>query len=155
MKILVAIDFTDPYEKVLEQAVALANAFSARILLLHVTTPEQAADFLTYEPDPLIGGFQIDPQDMRDTVAERYQHEHKQLQEISRQLQDQGIESLALLVQGEDGEQILEEAQQHGADIIVLGTHGKGVASKLLLGSTSEFVIRHSRLPVYLVPTWE
>ena len=50
------------------------------------------------------------------------------------------------------GPKIVEEAAQCGADIIVCGTHGRRGLSHVLLGSDAEFVVRHARIPVLMVP---
>lgn len=152
MKILVAIDFSPHHEKIVEQAKQLAKAFPAKILLLHVTAPEIAIGYLPFEPDPLLGSLPPDPELLNDQLTQRYHQEHNQLLHISQRLQQQGVESTLLLVRGEAAETILEQAVKHEADMIVIGTHGRGMATKLLLGSTSEGVVKGSELPVYLVP---
>lgn len=153
MKLLVAIDFSDAFEKVIQEAETLAAALSAHITLLHVTEPEPGVSFSAFEPDLLIGGIEPDPQSLRDDLAKRYQREHSRLQEISQQMRERGIECRALLVQGNSASEILAEAEKLSADMILLGSHGKGMAAKLLLGSTSEGVLRKSKLPVHIVPT--
>lgn len=154
MKILVAIDFFDAFEKVLKEAELLSRALSASVTLLHVTEPEPGIVFTTYEPDPLMGGMEP-PQAIRDAVAQRYHQERKRLQEISRELREDGLECIALLAQGNAAEEILAESEKMSADMILLGSHGKGMAAKLLLGSTSEGVLRKSTVPVHIIPTRE
>ncbi len=49
------------------------------------------------------------------------------------------------------GERILQTALEHHADLIVLGTHGRSVMDRLLLGSVAQTVSHHSQIPVLLV----
>jgi nucleotide-binding universal stress UspA family protein len=49
------------------------------------------------------------------------------------------------------GDRILQTALEHGADLIVLGTHGRSGIDRLLLGSVAETVSHHSKIPVLLV----
>ncbi len=56
---------------------------------------------------------------------------------------------------GEAAEVILETADRERADLIVMGTHGLGGFQKLLLGSTTERVLRRTRIPLLAVPTVE
>jgi len=53
--------------------------------------------------------------------------------------------------EGQPGEAIVAAAESEGADLVVVGTHGRSVIGRLLLGSVSEYVVRHSRVPVMVV----
>ncbi|QEM07649.1 universal stress protein [Mucilaginibacter rubeus] len=55
--------------------------------------------------------------------------------------------------QGNPYEAILRVAKEWEADLVVLGTHGRTALSSLLVGSVSEKVIRHSTIPIFIVPT--
>ena len=46
---------------------------------------------------------------------------------------------------------ILEAAQSGGADLIVMGSHGRSGIEKLVLGSVAQRVVQHTQLPVLLV----
>ena len=56
-----------------------------------------------------------------------------------------------LIVAGEPGEVIVKEAEELGADLIAMSTHGHGWAKRLVLGSTAEHVRHHSSVPLLLV----
>ena len=86
-------------------------------------------------------------------VADKYHKEHKQLQSISQGLRSVDVDCSALLVQGTVADTILNEAGKLSVDIIVLGSHGKGLVKQLFIGSTSEEVLKKSIVPVYIVPT--
>jgi nucleotide-binding universal stress UspA family protein len=67
-----------------------------------------------------------------------------------------GVEVRFLVWEGEPGESIVEAAQAEGADLIVVGTHGRGTVGRFLLGSVSDYVVRHAMVPVMVVrPTDE
>jgi len=57
-----------------------------------------------------------------------------------------------LVREGSPGAEIRAAAAEWGADLIVLGTHGRGGIKRLLLGSTAESVLRHAPCPVLVVP---
>ena len=57
-----------------------------------------------------------------------------------------------LVREGSPGAEIRAAAVEWGADLIVLGTHGRGGLKRLLLGSTAESVLRHAPCPVLVVP---
>jgi len=142
MDILVGIDFSESAQKVIDQSAVLAHALSAKIWLVHVA-----------EPDPAFVGYEGDPKVMRDVVANKYHEEHRQLQAIGETLRGKGLDCVALLVQGATVETILAEASKVEADMIVIGSHGRGALKRLLIGSTSEGVLHRSEIPVHIVPT--
>lgn len=54
--------------------------------------------------------------------------------------------------EGKPHEKILQFATEWLADLIIVGTHGKKGLSRLLLGSVAESVVRHSHIPVTVIP---
>jgi nucleotide-binding universal stress UspA family protein len=56
------------------------------------------------------------------------------------------------VVYGNPAAEILRKAEEMNADVVILGTHGKGVISHAFLGSVSEQVLHRIRKPVYIIP---
>jgi nucleotide-binding universal stress UspA family protein len=139
--ILVPVDFSAISADVVATARSLAQAFSAKVWLIHVAAP-----------DPEFVGFEVGPQSVRDQRATHLRDEHRHLQDEADGLRDAGIDATALLVQGPTVEKILAEATRLEADWIVMGSHGHGAAYRALLGSVSENVVRGSNLPITIVP---
>jgi nucleotide-binding universal stress UspA family protein len=71
----------------------------------------------------------------------------------------QTIEALGLdpaiverrLVEGSSGQMIIHVAEEVDADVIVVGSHGKGWLKRVVIGSISEYVVHHSTRPVLVV----
>jgi nucleotide-binding universal stress UspA family protein len=142
MNILVAVDFSASLQPVIEAAKKLGKSQNAKIWLLHVV-----------EPNPELAGFQAASQQVRDYIASKFHKEHKKLQELSANLREDGLDCSAHLVEGLTVETILGEAKKHAVDTILVGSHGKGAVTRLLVGSTSEGLLKHSPVPVIVVPT--
>lgn len=53
---------------------------------------------------------------------------------------------------GSPGERICKAADDHKADLIVMGTRGLGVLRRTILGSVSDYVVHHAEVPVTIVP---
>ena len=66
---------------------------------------------------------------------------------ICRPARARGIDCTALLIQGSTPETLVREAARLHADLIMLGSHGHGAIHRALLGSVSEGVLHHARLP--------
>ena len=142
MNILVAVDFSSGCDAVMEQAKRIVNGLGGRVWVLHVA-----------EPDPDFVGYDVGPQTERDAVASHLREEHKQVQALAEGLRADHVEATALLVRGATAETIIEQANKLEAEMVVMGSHGKGAVASLLMGSVSEAVLREVNCPVVVVPT--
>jgi nucleotide-binding universal stress UspA family protein len=137
-KLLVPVDFSETSRSALHYAVSLAKPFKAEILLLHVVEPvtAPAPDFMVTETVEL---------------ALRLQEEAVRLLHQWR-IEVAGESVIKEVVRtGSPYYEIVEAADEHNADLIVLGTHGRTGLAHLLLGSTAERVVHHSHCPVLVV----
>ena len=121
MKLLVAIDLSESSAAVVDAARSLAAATGAALTLLHVAAPE-----------PYFVGYDVDPPVMRDALAARFHREHRELQAMGQSLRDEGFACTPVLAQGATVETILREAEHTAADMVVIGSHGKGVVKRLV-----------------------
>jgi nucleotide-binding universal stress UspA family protein len=150
MNILVAIDLSESSQIVVGHAKKLVKALSAKMWLLHVANLNPD---LSFSP---VGSEEVVLQDvgrMRDAVAKKFHNEHRLLQQFSQELRSAGLDCTALLVEGSITETILNEAAKLSADMVILGTQGKGVVDRFFLGSTSGGILHKSPVPVLVVPT--
>jgi nucleotide-binding universal stress UspA family protein len=141
-RILVPIDFSAVTPAVIRQAVDLAADGRAEVTLLYIAAPEP--DFVGYRPGPA---------SVRKTQTRKVCSERRELGDYKRRLEQAGVKTRALQIQGVTVEKILREAKRWKADLIVIGSHGHGKLYKLLLGSTSEAVVRRAACPVLIVPS--
>jgi nucleotide-binding universal stress UspA family protein len=140
--ILCPIDFSDQSRQALRWAVALAARHQSRLTVLTAVDPllAEAAkvrlglDLAKAEVEPELREF------VKAAVPES-------LSWAARPVLDVGI--------GNAPEVILRAAERERAELIVLGTHGLGGFRKLLLGSTTEQVLRRSKAAVLAVPLSE
>jgi nucleotide-binding universal stress UspA family protein len=139
--ILVPVDFSDVTEPVVELGQRLARAMGSDVVLLHVAPPDP--DFVGYEPGP---------PSVREHMAEQFRDEHQQLHALKDRFTGGTAKVSALLIQGTTVEKILQESENLGADLIILGSHGHGALHQLLVGSVAEGVLRNAPCPVLMVP---
>ncbi len=138
---LVAIDFSEQSQRVLDAAEGLVKAARAHLWLVHIA-----------DPDPEFVGYAAGPDTVRHQVAKKLQGEHARLQEIAGELRESGLDATALSVQGPAVDRILSEAAKLDADLIVMGSHGHGAFYRGLIGSVSEGVLHRTNLPVMIIP---
>lgn len=55
------------------------------------------------------------------------------------------------VVEGSAGPAICATAEEVGADVVIVGSHGRGWFQRVVIGSVSEYVARHSSVPVLVV----
>ena len=129
--ILVPTDFSEHAEHALDYAVALANKLDAKIHLLNVIgipalgVPELGVAITSTMIDKIVENNQA----ALDQLAER----HGANASIATEL-----------ATGDARDAIIATAKRLGADLIVMGTHGRRGLSRALLGSVAETVVRTS-----------
>jgi nucleotide-binding universal stress UspA family protein len=144
-RILVPLDFSGPSDAALEYATGLAERLGASLHLLHVfedplwTTGAMAADM--YVPVP---------EGLRESLLA---NARTQLEERARKLDVERFHPTTDVYTGPIANAITEFATRQQTDLIVIGTHGRGGMSHLLLGSVAERVVRNAPCPVLTVRT--
>jgi len=141
-RILVPTDFSIQSESALAYARELAERFGASIHLLHVledpyATSAYATEVYGYLPPGLKETWQKNAEEKLDTLlpaADRIRL---------------GVTSAVIF--GRPAAAIVEYAEEEKADLIVMGTHGRGGVTHLLLGSVAERVVRAAPCPVLTV----
>lgn len=139
--IIAGIDFSENSERVLSLAADVARSFQAKLWLVHVAAP-----------DPEFVGYEAGPQTVRDNRASELREEHRKLQRVAAGLREGGLDVAALLIEGPTVETLLKQAADVEADLLVVGSHGRGALGRTLIGSVSERVTRRAHRPVLIVP---
>lgn len=142
-RILVPVDGSPTSNAGLAEAIKLAKLTGARVRVLHVV---DELPFLMSAD-----GFAGMPGDVFTLLKEAGQ---AVLEEARLTVHAAGIPVEATLFDSLDGrlcERVAEQAQAWGADVIVLGTHGRRGVGRMLLGSDAEQIVRTATVPVLLV----
>lgn len=150
-KVLIALDYNSTAQKVAEEGYALAKSMNAQITLLHVIS--DAAYYSSDIYSPLMGYDSFTDIKFVETasVEELREAALDYLDKSKQHLNDTTIQTA--IKEGDFGEQILETATEINADIIVMGTHSRRGLEKILVGSVAEKVLRHSTIPLFIIPT--
>jgi nucleotide-binding universal stress UspA family protein len=131
-RILVPTDFSETSDAALKYGIGLAQAFSARLYLLHV--PKSGVNF---EADFPMVQFETAPQERLETLVSEQE---------ARELRPE----YALRI-GAPSDQIVRYAGDRDIDLIVMGTHGRSGMPHMVLGSVAEKVLRAAPCPVLTV----
>lgn len=147
-RMLVPIDDSTPSKLALQEAIKLAQALRAAICLVHVVDPRS---IMTSEIE-VMGAASESLVDTLRRDGERL------LQDAAAIVTRAAIQVGTLMLEATDlplGEYIVGNARNSAADLIICGTHGRHGMRRLLLGSTAEYVVRHTPVPVLLIRTSE
>ena len=138
-KIVVPTDFSELATQAVRYAGGLARGFDAEALLIHVT--EEPFDYKGYGLSAeTILAIQ---EDLRDVIDKGLN---------AAQEACSANKSRMIIREGSPSAEIIKLAKEEAADLIVIGTHGRGGVAKMLLGGTTERIIRLAPCPVITVP---
>ncbi len=141
-RILVPVDGSPTAERGLREAIKLAEGQSTRLLFLHIVD-----DYTMLIEMSSAAGYE-------EMIRGLRQYGLDVLGKAKRAAEAAGVHCETLLreVTGKRvADVIVDQARQHGCDLIVMGTHGRRGFSRLTLGSAAEGVMRASPVPVLLV----
>jgi nucleotide-binding universal stress UspA family protein len=141
-KILVAVDGSPTSLRGLDEAIKVAKTLGGKLLVVHVVNElVMAADYvpsLYYEPI-LVSLREAGEKVLQEAVS------------VARRADVACEQKLVETLAGRAADEIVKQAQEWRADLIVLGTHGRRGLSRLAMGSDAELVVRQSTVPVLLV----
>jgi nucleotide-binding universal stress UspA family protein len=141
-KILVPTDFSKGSTTALSYAVMLATEFKAKIVLLHVvSTPVD------------ISGMHVPHFSLDKIMEEMKERAEKEMEDLlaEKSIKKTGLTFETQVREGVPFLQIIQGAKEQGADLIVMGTHGRTGLEHVFFGSTAEKVVRKAPCPVLTV----
>ena len=142
-RILVPVDGSPTSNAGLREAIRLARGEGAALRLVHVADQHYVA-MMGVDSAAAI----------EDLIAGVTQAGRRILRNAERLVRKAGLEPSTVLLEtltGPAADLIVRQAKKWGADLIVIGTHGRRGARRLLMGSDAEQIVRTSPVPVLLV----
>jgi nucleotide-binding universal stress UspA family protein len=144
-KILSATDFSEDSNLALSYAEELARRFNGELLVLHVDQPLPP---VMVSPDM---GPVMDVGAMTRIAEEQRLLAQKELDKIVNRMRDSGLKARSLLKVGSPFLEVIHTAQSEGAELIVMGTHGRTGLAHVLMGSVAERVVQKAPCPVLTI----
>jgi nucleotide-binding universal stress UspA family protein len=132
-RIVIAYDGSEGSREALEAGVEMARATGAVATLVYVR----------HAPPRLVG----DPFYERSLSRELHRGRDV-LDEARVYAADAGVPAETELLEGDAAEQILDLARLHGAELVVVGSRGRGAVAEALLGSVSQAIVHDAKCPV-------
>jgi nucleotide-binding universal stress UspA family protein len=139
-EIVVATDFSEYSLRAIDYGVEIAAKFGSHVTLLYVVEPVLQTADLTWTTV-----------DFEELNASHREMAEREIAKILAERFPAGMRCDAAVLFGKPFVEILKCADERGADLIVMATHGRGAISHLLMGSTAEKVVRKASCPVLTV----
>ncbi len=137
MKILLAIDNSKFSEAATQSVIAHYRLPGLEVRVLHV------AESPTLFMAPEVAKY-VDPEESAEEAKAL-------VAKTADALRSAGINVSTTVIHGDPKSKIIDEAKSWGADLIVLGSHGRKGLERFLLGSVSDAVLRHAHCSVEIV----
>ena len=140
VRYVVGVDGSAGSVRALEWAIREARLHGASIDAVHAWRN----DYHYFSASPFASALSVVSIDTLEHTARRT------LDDTLGRVDTTGVPVEGVLVEGGPARELLDAAK--GADLLVVGTHGRGGFTGMLLGSTSQHVTHHATCPVVLVP---
>ena len=150
-KVLIALDYNPTAQKVAELGFILAKSMGAEVTLLHVMA--HPIYYSTEEFSPIMGfsGFLKKGPLSMNSIESLKKASVNFLKKSKQYLGDNTIH--IIVEEGDASEAILKAAKNLQADIIVIGSHSSRWLEDIFMGSVTEKVLKHTTIPLYIIPT--
>jgi nucleotide-binding universal stress UspA family protein len=147
-RILVCLDGSSVAEEILPSVIDEALAHHSQVILLRVVSPPEITIPIGIPGEPGI------PMSTEGAVRRTRKEETEAdnyLKRIAGLIGEKGLDTQCVVLPGMAGETITNYAKENGCKLIAMATHGHGGFRRLVLGSTAEFVLHHSSVPMLIV----
>lgn len=144
-RILLPTDGSDAAERAGEDAIAMADVGGQDIIVLYVID----TSYLNALPQ----------RDLREQLSDELRKEGEEaVEKFKKWLEEsrcegycKNINLITMIKEGKPADVILKTADEENVDLITMGKSGKNGLEKLILGNTTERVVRGAKVPVHVV----
>lgn len=138
-QILIATDGSETANEAADFAMEMVGCSGAKVYAVYVidTTPYRSVS--------------LDKIWSKETLDEFERAGHEATSYVEKIGKDAGVEVESRVIRGHPAEKIVTFAEDNNIDMIIVGSLGKGGYEKVVLGSVSEKVVRHAKVPVLVV----
>ncbi len=148
-KILLPTDGSKNSERAIQHAVSIAEHENSEIIVLNVVD----SVYLTGLPEEdLITKTEVILQEESEKVIQRVLTVIKELEEKNEIKLSDKIKLTPMTIEGNAADIILKVSETEDIDLIVIASSGKHMLDRFLLGSVTEKTVRHTKVPIMVIP---
>jgi nucleotide-binding universal stress UspA family protein len=134
-RILVGFDGSPQSQRAVDVAFALAHALDSKVLVMAVARPS--------EPPSRV--------ELKAMLEEATEHFDQSFKTLKQRASEEGVDLETAIVVGHPVEQIVHRAETDSFNLIIVGHRGVSRFERMIIGSTSEKVLRYAHCPVMVV----
>lgn len=150
--VLVATDGSKRAEQAAMYAIDLAASTSGELHVLSVVNEDKPRNAGEIDPE-FYEEIEDSPNiDVDEMDLKRKKPEMEFANRIVQQAADKGVEASMMVRVGSPAGEIVAAATELGAEVIVMGSHGRGKVGTALIGSVASGVIHKGEIPVLVIP---
>lgn len=139
-KILVPTDGSEDSEKALNAAKNMAEKFESQIILLNVIQLYNDYSNVSIQHCNIL----------TDDIKSIQKISEELLEADKRKLKNLNVKTIFVI--GHPADKIISIAADENVDLIIMATHGMGKVKRFLMGSVTNNVVHHSKIPVLVIP---
>jgi nucleotide-binding universal stress UspA family protein len=143
-KIVVGVDFSPESELAAQHALAVASRIGSELMLVHAGAMVEIPVVPRTSPPATAQIVEI----YRTQIDQALRRDRDRLSELRHRLAGQGAEVSQILIEGYADQGVVDAARELGAELVVIGTHGRTGLRWFSLGSVAEHVLRASESDV-------
>jgi nucleotide-binding universal stress UspA family protein len=147
-KILVCLDGSREAEQILPYITGDHRFSNSELILFRVISLPDVTIPLSIPGEP---GMPLSTGAIEKQMQNRQDEASLYLERIAASLRNKGLNVDFAVIPGTAGDTIVHYALENSITLIAIGTHGHGVARRFFVGSTADFIARHSPIPVLLI----
>jgi nucleotide-binding universal stress UspA family protein len=138
--VLVPLDGSERAEAILPHVQDLAEHYSATVILIQVV-----------EPVPFSVGFETSYAVLREAYERQIRQAESYLADLQNEFREKGVQTRTSVVSGPIVDAIIQAAEQEGADLIAIASHGRRGLSQVFYGSVAAGVLHRIDRPLLLI----
>ncbi len=142
-KVMIATDGSEASRRAARAGLEIARAFCSEVTAVYVVDTQRLKGLHGYASLPGLNDKLLDMM---------LQEGESATSDVANMAADAGLPSNKIVAEGDPGSELLRISRELGMDLLVISGIGRSGISKFLLGSVAEKVVRHSTVPVMLVP---
>jgi nucleotide-binding universal stress UspA family protein len=145
-KIMIATDGSVPSELAADKGIAFARLSGGTVYAVHVLSKA----YLSAMDGSAYPSFGMNPD--WESIKEAFQRHGQQALDYVKDLgKIKGVNVESIMLEGNPADELTRYAEENKMDIVIMGTLGKSGIDRFLLGSVTENILRHSKVPVMVV----